>query len=70
VLDHYGYRITNLTTEWTKYTVSFSHSPRTVGAAQGRLRPVDHLRGAVPDSENNTFGVWIDDVAFVIGTSN
>jgi len=22
--DHYGYRITNLTTEWTKYTVSFS----------------------------------------------
>jgi len=55
--DHYGYRITNLTTEWTKYTVSFSSltqdgwgrsgggfDPSTIFEVQFQIPKKQHVR--------------------------
>jgi len=69
--DHYGYRITNRTTEWTKYTVSFSSLTQDGwGRSGGGFDPSTLFEVQFQIPKNNTFGVWIDDVAFVIGTSN
>ena len=71
--DHYGYRIPapGLTTQWAKYTVSFN-SLTTDGwgrAGAGFDRStIYEVQFQLPG--NATFGVWVDDVALVIGTSN
>jgi hypothetical protein len=69
--DHYGYRITNLTTSWTKYTVYFnSLSQDGWGRSGGGFdrSTIFELQFQIP--KNGTFGVWIDDVSLVIGLSN
>jgi hypothetical protein len=71
--DHYGYRIPapGLTTQWAKYTVFFN-SLTTDGwgrAGAGFDRStIYEVQFQLPG--NATFGVWVDDVALVIGTSN
>jgi len=69
--DHYGYRITNLTTAWTKYVVYFnSLSQDGWGRSGGGFdrSTIFEVQFQIP--KDGTFGVWIDDVALVIGTSN
>jgi hypothetical protein len=70
--DHYGYRIlTGLTTQWTKYTVSFNSLTQNgwgrAGAGFDRST-IYEVQFQLPS--NAKFGVWIDDVALVIGRSN
>ena len=69
--DHYGYRITNLTTSWTKYTVYFnSLSQDGWGRSGGGFDRATIFEVQFQIPKNGTFGVWIDDVALVIGRSN
>jgi hypothetical protein len=70
--DHYGYRLTtSLTTEWAKYTVSFNSLTQDGWGRSGGgfdRATIFEVQFQIP--KNNKFGVWIDDVALVIGTSN
>ena len=69
--DHYGYRITNLTTAWTKYTVYFNSLTNDGWGRSGGgfdRSTIFEVQFQIP--KNGTFGVWIDDVALVIGRSN
>ena len=69
--DHYGYRITNLTTAWTKYTVYFNSLTNDGWGRSGGgfdRSTIFEVQFQIP--KDNKFGVWIDDVSLVIGLSN
>jgi hypothetical protein len=64
--DHYGKRIF-LTTEWTKYTISFSSLTQDGwGRAGGGFDPSTIYEVQFQLPTNATFGVWIDDVALFV----
>jgi hypothetical protein len=68
--DHYGKRI-DLSTTWTKYQVSFNELTQFGWGRAGSgfdRSTIYEVQFQLP--QNATFGVWIDDVAFVIGLSN
>jgi hypothetical protein len=68
--DHYGKKI-DITTAWTRYQVSFNELTQIgwgrAGAGFDRST-IYEVQFQLPS--NAKFGVWIDDVALVIGRSN
>ena len=68
--DHYGKRI-NLTTTWTKYSVSFSSLTQDGwGRAGAGFDPSTIYEVQFQIPVNTKFGIWIDDVAltYALGT--
>ena len=63
--DHFGYRITNMTSTWQKYTVSFSQlSQDTWGYLVKAFDPTSVYEILFEIPNNATFGFWVDDIAF------
>ena len=66
--DHYGKRITNLTTFWSKYFVDFSSLSQDAWGRQGTAfdpSTIYEVQFQIPVDAK--FGIWIDDVAFFTG---
>ena len=64
--DHYGSRPT-LTTDWKKYTVSFSQISQDGWGLQGtKFDPSSLYEVLFQIPVNATFSIWIDDVAFTM----
>jgi hypothetical protein len=63
--DHYGMRLT-LSTAWTKHTIGFDELTQDGSGMQGKAFDSGSLYEiAFQIPENATFGLWIDDVAFI-----
>lgn len=64
--DHYGKRLINLTTEWKKYTVSFSELNQERWGRQGTaFDPTSVYEILFQISKIDKFGLWIDDLSFL-----
>jgi len=64
--DHYGSRIT-LTSDWKKYTLSFSQiSQDGWGHAGTAFDPASLYEVLFQIPVNATFSIWIDDIAFTM----
>jgi len=64
--DHYGYRI-NLTSAWTKYTVTFAQiAQENWGHAGTAFDPTTLYEILFQITKSANFGLWIDDIAFTM----
>jgi len=64
--DHYGFRL-NLTSTWTKYTITFKELSQDGWGLQGSaFDPASLFEIQFQISVNATFSMWIDDLAFTM----
>jgi len=62
--SHFGYRL-SLTTTWTKYTIPFTLLTQDAwGYQAAAFNPATLFSIAFQIPENDTFGIWVDSIAF------